>query len=137
MDEETLRANVRAANRNWLASVQKQTFEMDYDAGADVLYASFGPPQEAFSMDADSNGSVLLRIKLDTYEIVGFDIISLKENFLKSSREAEMAFRPILESFGDGDWFVTISPASKDTQAIFRLFIPKLISEMAGDLVAA
>ena len=54
----------------------KLTF--DYDEEADVLYVSFGVPQEAISYEV---GNSLIRVNDD--KIVGITIIGFKEHYIK------------------------------------------------------
>lgn len=49
----------------------------DYDKDADMLYISFGPPQEALTMDLGAG--VLVRYLERTSRLVGFTIVGVSE----------------------------------------------------------
>ncbi len=136
MDEKRLRSKVRAANRGWPAAVKKKNWQLDYDSGADMLYGSFGPPQEAYSLELENYPSVYLRLRLESNEIVGFDILTLKKGFLRRNKRAAEVFQPIFDSLGEGDWFVRTGPGSKAKGAL-RSFLFELLTQSAPDLVAA
>jgi uncharacterized protein YuzE len=53
--------------------------KMSYDRDADVLYCSFGEPQEAISVEADDG--IIVRRNPETNEIVGYTIINFFKRF--------------------------------------------------------
>ncbi len=60
---ETLNISERKENINW-----------DYDAEADVLYLSFGNPQNAEGVDIGDG--TIVRVQTDSREIVGVTILN-------------------------------------------------------------
>ncbi len=60
---ETLNISERKENINW-----------DYDAEADVLYLSFGNPQDAEGVDIGDG--TIVRVQTDSKEIVGVTILN-------------------------------------------------------------
>jgi uncharacterized protein YuzE len=60
--------------------VQASTeLKMTYDRDADVLYCSFGEPQEAISIEA--NEGIIVRRNPETNEIVGYTIVNFFKRF--------------------------------------------------------
>lgn len=67
--------------------VQASTqLKMNYDRSADVLYCSFGDPQEAISVEKE-NG-VVLRLNPETEQIVGITIVNFFKRFAERPNEA-------------------------------------------------
>jgi len=56
----------------------------EYDRDADVLYISFGKPQEAMTMDL--GGGVLVRYLKNNKKIVGFTVVGMKEILRPSAK---------------------------------------------------
>ncbi len=136
--EERLKRRVKLANQNWRRTILRRGLEFDYDGHADMLYASFGTPQEAFSMDVGPDDcSIQLRIHMETYKIVGFDILPFRRRFLARHKEGAEVFRHLMKVLGNEDWSIKVQPTAAKNHGTVQNFIPKLISEMAGDLVAA
>lgn len=63
-------------------SEKKDKIKWDYDAEADVLYISFGNPQNAEGVDIGEG--TIVRIQADTKEIIGVTIINPLHRTLKS-----------------------------------------------------
>lgn len=63
-------------------SEKKEKIKWDYDAEADVLYISFGNPQNAEGVDIGEG--TIIRVQTDTYEITGLTIINPLHRTLKS-----------------------------------------------------
>jgi len=63
-------------------STKKEKIEWDYDAEADVLYISFGNPQNAEGVDIGEG--TIVRVQTDTNEITGLTIINPLHRTLKS-----------------------------------------------------
>jgi uncharacterized protein YuzE len=53
--------------------------DIDYDVPADVLYCSFGPPQEAVGEEMDEG--VVVRRNPETNAIVGITIVNFSRRF--------------------------------------------------------
>ncbi|MCF8360469.1 MAG: DUF2283 domain-containing protein [Prolixibacteraceae bacterium] len=63
-------------------SEKKEKIKWDYDAEADVLYISFGKPQNAEGVDIGEG--TIVRVQTDTNEITGLTIINPLHRTLKS-----------------------------------------------------
>jgi uncharacterized protein YuzE len=63
-------------------SEKKEKIKWDYDAEADVLYISFGNPQNAEGVDIGEG--TIVRVQTDTNEITGLTIINPLHRSLKS-----------------------------------------------------
>ena len=63
-------------------SEKKEKIKWDYDAEADVLYISFGNPQNAEGVDIGEG--TIVRVQTDTNEITGLTIINPLHRTLKS-----------------------------------------------------
>lgn len=59
--------------------------EWDYDAEADVLYISFGKPEDAEGIDIGEG--TIIRIRPDSQEIIGVTILNPVNRTLASLRE--------------------------------------------------
>ena len=59
---------------------------LSYDTDADVLYVSFGAPQEAVSEETEEG--MLIRKHPETGEIFGVTILGFEERFEQSSASA-------------------------------------------------
>lgn len=57
----------------------KTPLDIDYDADADVLYVSFGPPREAVGMEVECG--IIVRLDPDTEHVVGITIEAFRERF--------------------------------------------------------
>jgi len=53
--------------------------EIDYDREGDVLYLSFGPPQEAVCIDIGKG--VLVRLNTTTRRVVGLTILDFRARY--------------------------------------------------------
>ena len=60
-----------------LAELLARGPKMRYDRDADVLYCSFGEPQEAISVETDAG--IVIRHNPETNEVVGYTVV----NFFK------------------------------------------------------
>jgi uncharacterized protein YuzE len=58
--------------------------DIDYDLPADVLYCSFGPPQEAVGEEMDEG--VVVRRNSETNVIVGITIVNFSQRFRQEPR---------------------------------------------------
>jgi uncharacterized protein YuzE len=58
--------------------------DIDYDYPADVLYCSFGPPQEA--VGEEMGEGVVVRRNPDTNAIVGITIVNFSRRFRQEPR---------------------------------------------------
>lgn len=63
-------------------SEKKEKIKWDYDAEADVLYISFGNPQNAEGVDIGEG--TIVRVQTDTNEITGLTIMNPLHRTLKS-----------------------------------------------------
>ena len=63
-------------------SEKQEKIKWDYDAEADVLYISFGNPQNAEGVDIGEG--TIVRVQTDTNEITGLTIINPLHRTLKS-----------------------------------------------------
>ncbi len=63
-------------------SEKKEKIKWDYDAEADVLYISFGNPQNAEGVDIGEG--TIVRVQTETNEITGVTIINPLHRTLKS-----------------------------------------------------
>lgn len=68
------------------ANAERRQLRLSYDKDADVLYMSFGAPQEAISEETEDG--MLIRKHPDTGEIVGVTILGFEERFEQSSASA-------------------------------------------------
>ena len=64
----------------------QQELTISYDPKADVLYCSFGLPQEAISEETDDG--VIVRKHPDTGEIVGSTVVDFSRRFQERPGEA-------------------------------------------------
>jgi len=53
---------------------------IDYDQTNDVLYVSFGPPQESICVDVGDGN--LVRLDMKTNKIVGVTILDFREKYM-------------------------------------------------------
>ena len=63
--------------------ISRQTLNIDYDQGADVLYISFGKPKPAICVEV--NKGDLVRVDAYTDKIIGITIIDFKKRYMESS----------------------------------------------------
>ena len=63
-------------------SEKKEIIKWDYDAEADILYISFGDPQNAEGVDIGEG--TIVRVQSDTNEITGLTIINPLHRTLKT-----------------------------------------------------
>jgi uncharacterized protein YuzE len=63
-------------------SEKKEKIKWDYDAESDVLYISFGNPQNAEGVDIGEG--TIVRVQTETNEIIGLTIINPLHRTLKS-----------------------------------------------------
>jgi uncharacterized protein YuzE len=63
-------------------SEKKEKIKWDYDAEADVLYISFGNPQNAEGVDIGEG--TIVRVQTETNEITGLTIINPLHRTIKS-----------------------------------------------------
>ncbi len=54
---------------------------INYDPKADVLYCSYGPPQEAIS--EETSEGIITRRNPETDELVGFTVVDFSRRFLE------------------------------------------------------
>ena len=59
---------------------KKEKIDWEYDAEADVLYLSFGEPQEAEGIDIGEG--MIVRVDPQSNEVVGITIIGLSQRTL-------------------------------------------------------
>ena len=53
--------------------------KINYDTKADVLYCSFGDPQEAISIEMDDG--IILRLNPENDNVVGFTVVDFSKRF--------------------------------------------------------
>jgi hypothetical protein len=58
---------------------QTHNLDIHYDPAADVLYCSFGPPQEAVGEEV--NTGVVIRRNPETNTVVGFTVVDFSKRF--------------------------------------------------------
>lgn len=147
MDDKELANKIKNANTDWTERTMTEAWDVQYDSDADILYASCGGPTKAFSIPADEpNDGVYLRVNVETYRVVGFDISDFLHVFMKSNLEIKQAFDQLFGVLGYGDWRFQISspcddeggeemsePAAYVARSYFSTYIPKI----APDLVPA
>lgn len=63
------------------------SFSLDYDEGADVLYVAFGQPRAALGVDIGDG--MVLRYDEARQEIVGLTIIGLREKLARGLGSAD------------------------------------------------
>ncbi|GAC1516492.1 MAG: hypothetical protein NVS1B11_37330 [Terriglobales bacterium] len=59
---------------------------MNYDREADVLYCSFGEPQEAISIETEKG--IIVRQNPATNEIVGYTVVNFFKRFADSPNKS-------------------------------------------------
>ncbi len=83
--EVTIEA-VGKANRGWSKRALSEVNDLQLDHEADILYLTFGDPEEALSVPVDANeDGVYLRVEPVTLKIVGLDIHGFRLGFLRHS----------------------------------------------------
>jgi len=60
--------------------------KINYDRDADVLYCSFGEPQEAISVEADDG--IIVRHNPETNAVVGYTIVNFFKRFADRPNQA-------------------------------------------------
>lgn len=65
-----------------------------YDRKSDLLYISIGLPQEAISKELGDD--ILIRVKPDTGEVIGFTILNFAERFSQIAEEHSI---PVIAQF--------------------------------------
>lgn len=60
--------------------ISKQTYKIDYDATADVLYVSFGKPKPAICVEV--NEGDLIRVDAYSDKIVGITVVDFKKRYM-------------------------------------------------------
>jgi uncharacterized protein YuzE len=66
-------------------SEKRNKIKWNYDAEADVLYISFGKPEDAEGIDIGEG--TIIRIRPDSHEIIGVTILNPVNRTLASLRE--------------------------------------------------
>ena len=74
-----------------------ETLNLLYDAKADVLYISFGPPRVAISHEMEIPG-VIARRDPDSDEIVGVTVVNFAKRWGESSLPISFPFRPAVQA---------------------------------------
>lgn len=122
MDAEmkALVARIRKANEGWRYEHDQQGMvDVQYDADADILYATFGEPEEAFSLPSgETEDDVYLRISIKTNKVLGMDIIHFKSTYLVKHKEAADKFDVFFKVFGNTDWRIQTTLAAKGDREI-------------------
>ena len=67
----------------------------DYDEKADVLYVSFGEPREAECVELEEG--ILLRIDMETKELVGYTIVHFRTRFAGKSPSKKIKIPLVLQ----------------------------------------
>ena len=98
----TLEDQVRDANPQGLGALESSDVVMQYDSDADILYLSVAEPPDAFSL-AISDQGLYLRVAVDDYRIVGWDIIGL-EGFTAGNKVFGEYIASLLDAFGHADF---------------------------------
>ncbi len=75
---ETPKLDIAAALPN---SAAPRNLDIQYDPAADVLYCSFGPPQEAIGEETDQQG-VVIRRDPKTNALVGITVVDFSQRFI-------------------------------------------------------
>ena len=75
--------------------MKMEKIEFDYDEEADVMYMSFGEPEEAVTEEI---GNIGVRINEKNKEIVGLTIIEFMKTFGKTHRPIKIPVSDILRS---------------------------------------
>ena len=73
-----------AANRDYVARIEKEGVEVVYDATLDTLFVEFGGPKRAISQHLVDN--ILLRIDPITLEVVGCEVLDFLADFVPGNR---------------------------------------------------
>jgi len=73
-----------AANRDYIARIEKAGVQVVYDATLDTLFVEFGGPKRAINQHLVDN--ILLRIDPTTLEIVGCEIVDFLSDFVPGNR---------------------------------------------------
>ena len=147
MVEHSLMKRIRDANHSWVSSVQREMHDFQYDYDADVLYIAYGEPADAFSVPLDVEGEdVYLRVELESYRIVGVEILHFRKIFLSNHADLQAAFDSLSSVLGNLDWRIQLRmPLEDDAGEVsmmlpahtFLDYFPSYIPKVAPELVAA
>jgi uncharacterized protein YuzE len=136
MDEKVIAKKIRAANKDFEDRLRATVLELQYDHDADILYSAFGDPQDAFSFDAGPSDEVVyLRIDMETFKLVGMDILHFRKSFLPKHSDWEKSFKTIFGQLGEGDFCIRMEhhePALKRNRKVGEVgsYYPKTIREL-------
>lgn len=124
---ESLMQQIKEANPSWQAWARSQLHSFQYDADADILYMTYGKSTEAFSVPiGDPDEGANLRVELETYRVIGIDIIGLRTLFLPKHPDAGQAFEPLFEVLGNDDWRIEVRPPSGNEKGSIALYRPAI-----------
>ena len=73
-----------AANRDYIARIEKQGVNVVYDSTLDTLFVEFGGPKRAINQHMLDN--ILLRIDPISLEVVGCEILDFLSDFVPGNR---------------------------------------------------
>ncbi len=130
--EVTIEA-VGKANREWSKRALSEVNDLQLDHEADILYLTFGDPEEALSVPVDANeDDVYLRVEPETLKIVGLDIHGFRLGFLQRHSDAKEAFAPLFNILGDMDWRIQLKlPAHDDDKGQHSPMLPSAYASLA------
>ena len=146
VNDKKLVSKIRLANKSWSRRAASSVQDIQYDSNADIFYANYGAIADAFSMAVDDpDDLVYVRIDVQTFEIIGFEIMSFKQIFLTHHPELKKNLDEIMAVFGDADWRFQLLPNSEmaGTQASVPAaqasigYLSSFLPKVAPDLVSA
>jgi len=108
VDEQVVQKRIRDANKDFEARFPASNFVIQFDHDADILYMTFGEPDEAFSFDNPNVDWVYVRVAPTTYQVIGMDIHHFRKLFLPGHNEWYEAFEAIFNELGDGDFRIRL-----------------------------
>ena len=140
MTARALTRRIHDANLDWKTRMKTAVYDVQYDYDADILYVAFREPTESFSFPLEDE--VNLRIAVDSYEIVGMDVLNVREVFIANNPEIQGAFKRAFEFFGESDWrFEVHHPSGRVDDMVpsheFVDYFPTYIPRTAPGLVPA
>ena len=141
MDKLILIEKIREANASFSERVLHEVHDIQYDYEADILYFAFGVSEgNAFSVPADTDDEVYLRVNKDDHRIVGLDIMCFRSQFLPNHADAGEAFDPVFNFLGNTDWRFQVKMPTGEVALLlparasveyFHAYIPQAVTQLA------
>lgn len=142
MDDQDLIQRIKAANPDFQRRLASGLLDVQYDAGADVLYVALGEPAEGLSIPLAADGEDIYLRTDDDYKILGFDILHFRSRFLPRHPDGAAACGPLFAFFGEGDWRLQVAVPDREPEALyavpsqaplnyFKSYLPTIAPELA------